>query len=144
MRLDSESGRSLNIVVVDDDPDILHIHSRYISLLGHKAVAFASPERAISYLMDHKNSADLIITDYHMPCINGVELLSRLRTSGVETPAIILTSAPSEVTNAEYSTFRTPVIAKPVKMQELNRHILSFFKTNADVESLIHRSADAL
>ncbi|MEI6795728.1 MAG: response regulator, partial [Methanomassiliicoccales archaeon] len=50
-----------------------------------------SPKLALSKCCDPKSPYDVIISDYQMPEMNGIELLKQLRTNGITSPFILFT-----------------------------------------------------
>lgn len=67
-----------NILLVDDDKDILSLYSEYLTLKGFKTVPFDDPMDAITYIQDNLSEISLVITDYKMPTINGIELIKKI------------------------------------------------------------------
>jgi DNA-binding NtrC family response regulator len=68
----------VRIVLVDDDDSI---RSGLSFVFGKKRVpleAFATAEQALDYLGDHE--ADLVITDFSLPGLNGLELFKALNS----------------------------------------------------------------
>ncbi len=79
------------VVVVDDDPLFLSTLTLNLEDAGFDVAAFTGGAAAL----DHLNagaSPDAIILDWHMPEMDGLELLQRLRAQGSAVPAIFLTS----------------------------------------------------
>jgi CheY-like chemotaxis protein len=66
-----------NILVVDDEPDILAILSILLPLEGHSVQTTTDPERALDIATT--TAIDLVITDWMMPRMDGLELCRRLR-----------------------------------------------------------------
>lgn len=81
------------VVIVEDDPIITELNRRYAERDGRFAVAgtFARPRRALDWL--RSNPADLVILDFYMPEMNGLELLRAIRAAGVEADVIMITAA---------------------------------------------------
>ena len=79
------------VVVVDDDPLFLSTLTLNLEDAGFDVAAFTGGAAAL----DHLGAGavpDAIILDWHMPEMDGLELLQRLRAQGVAVPAIFLTS----------------------------------------------------
>ncbi len=78
------------VLVVDDDP--FFRESLQVNLMdaGYEALAFDSGEALLSYLTDSA-TVDLILLDWRMPGMTGIEVLRQLRDDSVETPVIFLT-----------------------------------------------------
>ncbi len=81
-----------NILVADDESHILNVVSLKLTNAGYSVSTAADGQEALE--MATAQRPDLIITDYHMPQLSGLELCQRLRanpaTSGI--PTIMLTA----------------------------------------------------
>lgn len=80
----------MRILVVDDDPLAGEISAAYLEALGHEPVIANDAMEAVSRLDDTPDIA-LIVSDMHMPLIDGLALLEMLREQGVTLPFILLT-----------------------------------------------------
>jgi CheY-like chemotaxis protein len=80
------------VLVVDDDPGILEMHSRLIEQSGRQAIAAHNGREALALLETHIPS--LILLDLQMPEMDGFEVLDELRSreSTRHIPVIILTA----------------------------------------------------
>ena len=83
---------SKTILVADDESHILHVVSMKLRNAGFRVVTARDGREALE--LAHHERPDLIITDYHMPELSGIELCQRLKqendTSSI--PAIMLTA----------------------------------------------------
>ena len=77
------------ILIVDDDSDILAYLEIVFSTEGFDVTTCTSGAQAIS--LYRKESVDLIITDFMMPNIDGLDVLAAIRTSGDPIPVILIT-----------------------------------------------------
>lgn len=68
-----------HVVVVDDEPELLYSLGSKVRSLGHSCELFQHPATVISKIQKHPDYCDLIITDYSMPYMNGVELCELIR-----------------------------------------------------------------
>jgi FixJ family two-component response regulator len=82
------------ISIIDDDQCVRESTADLISSLGHEALIFDSGEQflASGCLKD----TACIITDLHMPGMNGLDLQSRLLAGGHRTPVIFITAYPQD------------------------------------------------
>ena len=55
-----------------------------------------------------------LVIDYHMPAMNGLELVSALRGRGVSIPAILITGNPTEYMRDRAAAMAVLVIEKPL------------------------------
>ena len=62
------------IIVIDDDPDLASLFCDGLKSAGYKTVAFDDPKAAIEYISKHNSEVSLVITDWKMPKMNGLEL----------------------------------------------------------------------
>lgn len=120
---DSQPVLQSNIVIVDDNPMVLHAHAAMIELVGHGLTAFECPQAALKYLQEHVDDVDLLITDYHMPGLNGLELIAKLREEGASFPVIVLTGYSYAIDAGMAKQYDVRVVAKPVPMSVLAEHI---------------------
>ena len=59
------------------------------------------------------NPPDLIIADYMMPVMDGLEMIARLRAQGWSGPIILVTSIPEEKLPASYNGGHDAYLSKP-------------------------------
>ena len=76
------------ILLVDDNNDGILARRSVLEELGYTVVAASSGEQALSIV--EKQGVDLVVTDYKMQPLNGVELIGRLREMRPELPIILL------------------------------------------------------
>ncbi len=83
------------ILVVDDDEDTRTLTAEFISSAGYGCAQADSVVTAQAYL--HYNMPALIILDYHMPMVDGIELLKWLRTDPrfKKVPVLLVTGDPA-------------------------------------------------
>ncbi len=65
------------ILVVDDEPDVLEYSCQILRALGHEVEAVSSAERALLRLQ-HR-AFDLVLTDFSLPGLNGLELAQAVK-----------------------------------------------------------------
>jgi len=65
-------NRPLKILVVDDEPDIVHALQKGLELRGHSVDAFEDPEKALQEF--RPDVYDFAILDVRMPKMNGFQL----------------------------------------------------------------------
>lgn len=81
---------SKKILVVDDEPMITNTLYTMISLItDHEVIEFNEPEKAVEYLKTE--TVDLILSDFMMPGLNGLEFLRKAKEINPEIITILLT-----------------------------------------------------
>jgi two-component system NtrC family response regulator len=83
-------SKQLKILVADDDRIQLSILKRKLQKHGFEVVTCKDGREAKEEV--ERNPVDLVIADYMMPNMDGLELLDALRKDGVEIPFIIITA----------------------------------------------------
>jgi CheY-like chemotaxis protein len=73
----SSSNPSGRILIVDDNSLGLAARRSVLEELGHKVFTATAPQDALDLCVEQR--FDLVVTDYKMPKMNGVEFISRLR-----------------------------------------------------------------
>ena len=67
------------IIVIDDDPDLASLFCDGLKSAGYKTVAFIDdPKAAIEYISKRNSEVSLVITDWKMPKMNGLELIKKV------------------------------------------------------------------
>ena len=81
-----------SVLVVDDEPDICELISRYLEAGGHHPITAANGWEALLALDAHP--VDLILLDVTMPGMDGVTFLKILRNAQkkMRTPVIVVTA----------------------------------------------------
>ncbi|MDA0335205.1 MAG: response regulator [bacterium] len=78
------------VVVVDDEEMVLTSINSFLALeTDYDVVTFTNPEHALAHLEQHE--ANLVISDYFMPQMDGITFLGKVRDLRPETTRIILT-----------------------------------------------------
>ena len=80
----------LEIAVIDDDESFRVALVESLSSLGYGADGYASAEDYIRAVGG--KSFDCVVTDIHMPGMNGLDLMKRLATQGSTIPVVLITA----------------------------------------------------
>lgn len=104
------------ILVVDDDPAILRVLRRGLTLEGFSVEAAGSGHTAV----DIADRVDAIVLDVSMPGMSGIEVCAELRRRGSEVPILML-SALDEVADrvAGLTAGADDYLVKPFDLTEL-------------------------
>lgn len=82
-----------HILVVDDNADTLQMISRKLISRGWQASSASDVSQALAIL--DGGSIDMVLTDYKMPKVTGLELIRHLRNHYPKIPVIMITGYPS-------------------------------------------------
>jgi len=87
------------VLIVDDEIDFLILIKKRIESWGYRVITAASGDEALEAL--NTTSPRVIVMDYMMPDINGIELLRKIRETNKKIPAIMFTAQPTMKAMAE-------------------------------------------
>lgn len=90
------------ILLVDDDQTVLTSLSRLLELNDCDVTIAKSGPEALEILLARRGAFDLILMDYSMPEMSGIELLEQVRNHGINCPVVLCTGyAKEQVANRE-------------------------------------------
>lgn len=127
--MDQRSPLSPYLALVDDDDALRHALTFSFETAGIGVEAFPVAEMALAA----RNNANwrCLVTDYRLPGISGLDLLERLRLTGVNPPTILITSNPSRELKVRSHAAGVEIVEKPL----LGDHLLE------SVINLMHKHA---
>jgi PAS domain S-box-containing protein len=113
-------GHGETIMFVDDEPVLARLARASLSKLGYLVEAFEKPADALAAFRAHPDSYDLVITDYNMPHMSGVELAKHFVRIQPSVPIALITGflRQEEIEQAQSSGIRE-IILKPIGVEEL-------------------------
>jgi len=118
--IDAVAGqRPLVVLAVDDDRLVLTNTVAMLDDLGHTGISASSGKEALN-ILKQQNSVDLVITDYAMPQMNGLQLADAIKKEWPELPIIIATGFAEMEPETEPSL---PKLAKPFTEAELAKEL---------------------
>jgi len=115
-----ESREKPVILVVDDESHIVHVVSLKLRNAGYEIITAQDGEEGYETAVSEK--PDLIITDYQMPFMTGLELCEKLKQHEAtkDTPALMLTARGFSLTDEDISrTNIAGVLSKPFSPREV-------------------------
>ncbi len=106
------------ILLIDDDPVVRSLISNILRKKGYEVVLAKEGQEGLE--LARRETPDLVITDYQMPGISGIEVLSRMHEIDPKTPVIILTAyGDANLTIKSIQTGAFDFIEKPINPREL-------------------------
>ena len=84
----------LNILLVEDEKDLLCLIQKYFKKNGLYVRAYTNPLLALEEFMKNidDNGYDLVISDFRMPEMNGIELATLIRKMNKDIQIILMTA----------------------------------------------------
>jgi signal transduction histidine kinase len=126
LRVPARSGETVHVLVVDHDPETRELLAEPLIALGYR-VTTAQDEREAWARID-PGGIDLVITDWTLPGVDGVELCRRIRARGDDPYTyVILVTAKTDVGDvvSALASGADEVLRKPVAPFELATRIES-------------------
>jgi CheY-like chemotaxis protein len=118
------------ILVVDDETHILHVVSLKLSNAGYEIITAEDGEEALELALKHQPV--VVITDYQMPFMTGLELCIALKQHEATktTPALMLTARGFSLPGDALSkTNIVSVISKPFSPREILSRVQDMLET---------------
>jgi PAS domain S-box-containing protein len=109
------ASRKLNILLVDDDA-LVSMNTAYMLIdMGHNISEASSGAHALQ-LLDSDTPFDVVVTDFAMPGMNGLDLAMEIRRTKPDLPIVLATGYAELPPDA---TLAFPRLAKPYTQMEL-------------------------
>ena len=118
---------NMKIISIDDNKTNLLIIESYAKILKLNISSFLNPLEAVEEL--EKNDYDLIIVDYMMPEMNGIEVIQKVRETNQTIPIIMLTAKGEEIDKITGLTLGADdYVTKPFVPMELMARVRSHLR----------------
>ncbi|XP_018475515.2 putative two-component response regulator ARR21 isoform X3 [Raphanus sativus] len=119
------SDLRINVMVVDDDPVFLGVMSRMLEnskyrdpLMEITVIAVKDPIEALSTLKTQRYDIDLIVTDYYMPHMNGLQLKKQITREFGYIPVIVM-SSDSNIEHESLACGAKCFLPKPIRPTDI-------------------------
>jgi CheY-like chemotaxis protein len=107
----TSNDRPARILLVEDDPDALHLFATALSMRGYEVTPATSAEEASALL--RARQFDLLVTDWDLPGKSGAVLAAEEAAAGhIQKTSVVVVTAHPEPSGVE----DLPVVAKPVEL----------------------------
>ncbi|MEM6347370.1 MAG: response regulator [Bacteroidota bacterium] len=116
---EKSSLKGKRVLLIDDNHTNLRILSLQCQKWGIESVSFSQPELVVEHLLAG-NQYDLIISDMHMPLMDGADLCRKVRKhfSAKELPVILLSSIGASLAKEDRALFEV-CLNKPARSQQI-------------------------
>jgi two-component system, response regulator PdtaR len=113
-------GVHVKVLIADDDRLVRTMLSDLLGELGHTVVAAENGLEAVT--LAAREAPDLLILDFLMPRLSGLDALRQMRDAGGSAPAVLLTAiTDGSVRGVEGAGSVDVVLEKPVTRRALER-----------------------
>ncbi len=107
------------IYVVDDEPMLLELATVVLEPLGYKIESFRDPQTALRAFAATRQRPSLIITDYAMHSMNGLELVAACRSLQPDQKVLLLSGTVDEQTYENERVKPDRFLGKPYQAKQL-------------------------
>jgi DNA-binding NarL/FixJ family response regulator len=115
------------VIIVEDEDDFIYLYKKFLKLFGIKIIGFAkNGQEAIKLLKRIKRKPDLVIMDYKMPNMNGIEATKEIKKFLPDLKIIMVSGDPD------------------IKIQAFSVGITGFVEKNSSFLHLIDKIIDFL
>ena len=120
------------ILLVDDEDDILNLFCDCLQAAGYNIVVFDNPLEALNYLNKDENiitNCSLIITDYRMPQMSGIDFIEKIREKDTNCKVKIMLSSAFIKTDVILNNSKInslsidKIIEKPIRLEILKHEV---------------------
>lgn len=120
------SSRILNIMLIEDDALCLASLDRALRLNGFRTQGYTRPLPALADYDAQK--IDAVVTDFHLPDVNGLEVLEKIRKINPEAVIILISGD----------------LTQELPLQALDRGARAFFSKPLDIAGLMEKLNTAI
>lgn len=106
------------VLIAENDPGNLLALAVRLELEGYTTLQALTGEAALAHYDERYGQIDFVITDYHLPDCNGMELIAELRWQGSTVPMVLISAVILDET-VLLQQGASAVIAKPLDMNVL-------------------------
>lgn len=123
-----ETLPALRILYAEDVPELRHLIHEVFARDGHSVECVADGVHALETLAANQYRFDLLITDHHMPRMNGLDLLRNVRRMPFQGKCVVFSSELNPAISAEYQELGIDrMLFKPVYPSFLRQVLAELF-----------------
>ena len=115
----------------NDEKDILELFTEYLSSNGFNTLSFQNPLDALEYFYKNPNNCSLIITDYKMPQMKGLDLIKKIKDTNFTIKTIVISAFITDNLpyDKSYITMVDKILEKPIYLDRLKNEVKELIST---------------
>ena len=128
--MDRTNQSPVFIAIIDDEPDLACLFKEALSQIdGAEVFAFTDPLLALEHFQTNHQNYRVVISDYRMPTMTGMELLSKIKDVNPATTRILMSAF--EVTDELFEECNCvdKFLQKPILMTDLINEVRMLVNT---------------
>lgn len=113
-----------NLILVEDDLEVLEVSAAMLEGLGYKVNSFDGAASALDAFQRNPGDYEILVTDYEMPVMNGLELIKQVQHIRPGLPALLISGGGGDalLEQAQHQGVCN-VLVKPFSMSELSKAV---------------------
>ena len=128
-------GRGQHILYIDDDEAQVFMIKRTLERWGYRVSAFLEQREALDALLADVQQFDLVLTDFNMPGLSGLEVARTIRNARPDLPVIVVSGYVSDEMRAQAEAAGVrEVISKAHEVEELRDVVQRLVKTREAIK----------
>lgn len=129
------STKKIEILFIEDDPDLPALLKSHLEVGQYRVTIAADGQEGLA--LARKGTFDILVVDYTLPSISGVDIVRRLREEGQVVPILMLTSRSEEIDKVlALNTGADDYVTKPFALAELMARINALLRRSAFAPTL--------
>ena len=107
-------------MIIDDDPDLLDLLCSFFKQRGYNVITYADAREALDEIESSKVAPDVVLSDFKLPVMSGVDFIKRIRKLNLVLPIILMTAEGSlEVSLEAIEAGAYDFVLKPLHFPQL-------------------------
>lgn len=125
--MDRQKNFPVFLAVVDDEPDLAYMFRDALSQIPHTRVfAFSDPLLALEHVRTNSEKYQCVISDYRMPSITGMELLTKIKEVNPTIKRILISAFDIQDEVFKNCECVDEFLPKPIMMSDMIAHVKKY------------------
>ncbi len=130
----------MKVLLIEDDIKLLENIKTGLKKQGFRVDVAKDGEEGL-YLAQN-NKYDVIIVDWMLPKLSGIDLIKKLRSEGIHTPILILTAKGEIEDKVEGLKVADDYLTKPFDFEELIARLKALYRRSQNIQDNVLKIAD--
>ena len=123
-------GHGERILLLDDEPTLTAVGERRLQALGYDVTTFNDPREALAAFRKEPERFDLVMTDFSMPNMDGVQFARYVNAVRRDVPILLATGYMDEFPDSTIAAAGIrQVLSKPMTLATLGESVASLLST---------------
>lgn len=130
-----QSAQSPLILLVDDEEGLREVLCAFLETWSYRVILAENGPNALKFAEEFHGPIDMLITDFRMPKMDGIELAQKLRVNRPKMKVLYMSGDPMAMASSSRLEAGAHVVAKPFSRETLGarvRALLACQESDAD------------